>query len=281
MHGQCCKRINLWLFSFLDHMAMQWDGLVLNDYEAVMPLPWKKKFGIAYLYQPFLTAQLGVFGKDLSATLLQKFLDHIPEKFKLWEFSLNHGNHFAVERYKLYDRVNFVLPLNNSYETICSHYRENTKRNVRKTENYHLTIHAAEDVREVIALSKKQNSAESDDNYARFLTLYEVLKQQDRTNCYGVRSQKGELVASAVFIFSNHRAYYILVGNHPNGRTLGASHALVDAFIRDHAQQNLLLDFEGSDLRQLAFFYSGFGAREEKYTAIRRNHLPWYVKWLK
>ena len=26
---------------YLDQMASNWDALVLNDYEAVMPLPWK------------------------------------------------------------------------------------------------------------------------------------------------------------------------------------------------------------------------------------------------
>jgi hypothetical protein len=71
------------------------------------------------------------------------------------------------------------------------------------------------------------------------------------------------------------------VGNHPNGRTVGASHALIDAFIKDHAGRNLLLDFEGSDIRNLAFFYSSFGATDEKYVAIRVNNLPWYFKWLK
>ncbi|HET7896231.1 MAG TPA: hypothetical protein VFL47_01130, partial [Flavisolibacter sp.] len=92
---------------------------------------------------------------------------------------------------------------------------------------------------------------------------------------------KDELLASAVFLFSHNRAYYVLVGNHPNGRTLGASHALVDAFIRDHAGMNLLLDFEGSDLRNLAFFYSSFGARQESYQAIKLNRLPWWIRWMK
>ena len=28
---------------YLDHMAKNWDGLILGDYEVVMPLPWNKK----------------------------------------------------------------------------------------------------------------------------------------------------------------------------------------------------------------------------------------------
>jgi hypothetical protein len=71
------------------------------------------------------------------------------------------------------------------------------------------------------------------------------------------------------------------VGNHPNGRTLGASHALIDAFIQDHAQQDMVLDFEGSDIRNLAFFYSSFGAVAELYPAFRLNRLPFWLRWLK
>jgi hypothetical protein len=72
-----------------------------------------------------------------------------------------------------------------------------------------------------------------------------------------------------------------MVGNHPNGKTLGASHSLIDAFIKDHAGEDIVLDFEGSDIPSLAFFYSSFGAVEEKYSAIKLNKLPALIKWLK
>ena len=92
---------------------------------------------------------------------------------------------------------------------------------------------------------------------------------------------QNRLLASCIFFFSHNRAYYILVGNHPDGRTLGASHALIDAFIKDYAGSEMILDFEGSDIRNLAFFYSGFGAKEEIYPALKINRLPWYVRLFK
>jgi hypothetical protein len=98
---------------------------------------------------------------------------------------------------------------------------------------------------------------------------------------YGIFSAQNELLASCVFFLSHNKAYYILVGNHPNGKTIGASHALIDTFIKDHAGKNMLLDFEGSDIRNLAFFYSSFGAAHEIYPAIKINRLPFYLKWLK
>ena len=127
----------------------------------------------------------------------------------------------------------------------------------------------------------KTYSNESKENVNRFRNLYKTLYERSQATTYGIFSSKNELLASCVFFFSHNRAYYILVGNHPNGRTIGASHALIDAFIKDHAGKNMLLDFEGSDIRNLAFFYSSFGAIEEKFAGIKLNRLPFYLKWLK
>src|SRR5215212_1003327 len=121
---------------YLDQMADHWDALVLNEYEAVMPLPWRKKYGIHYLYQPFLTAQLGLFGKHVTADMLQQFLNAIPSKFKLWEFSLNQGNVFSINGYQLYERSNYILDLNPSYDILYANYRENSKRNNKKAVQY-------------------------------------------------------------------------------------------------------------------------------------------------
>lgn len=263
---------------YLDNMASNWDGLVLNNYEAVMPLPWRKKFGFHYLYQPFLTAQLGLFGNNITATLLQEFLNAIPKQFRLWEFSLNHANLFSIPSFNIYERKNFVFHLNESYQNLYKAYRENIKRNIKRSQQSGCYLKTGIEVNEIINLAKQQERSSTKD-FKNFERLYNHFQNKNLGKTYGIYSIKDELIASAVFLFSHNRAYYILVGNHKNGRTLGASHALVDAFIKDYANQNLLLDFEGSDLKNLAFFYSGFGATEETYAAIKWNDLPWYVKW--
>jgi hypothetical protein len=282
---RCIERSSnglIYAYSFyLDSMADNWDALVLNDYETVMPLPWRKEFGFHYLYQPSFTAQLGVFGNDITADIIESFFKAIPSKFKLWQFSLNHGNVFSLKGFNLSDRVNYVLPLNHPYETLYKNFRENIKRNIKKSIQYGCYIKTGIDIDAIIELAKQQPNAASENDFEKFKKLYAQLKERSAVKCYGVFSNKNELLSSCVFTFSHNRAYYILVGNHPNGRTLGASHALIDSFIKDHAGQNLLLDFEGSDIRNLAFFYSSFGASEEKYPAIKLNKLPWYIKWMK
>ncbi|HEV7330887.1 MAG TPA: GNAT family N-acetyltransferase [Flavisolibacter sp.] len=266
---------------YLDGMTDHWDALVWEDYAFVMPLPWRKKWGVSYLYQPYLTAQLGIFGTGLTLKIVAAFLMAIPKKFQYWDLSLNHQNLFSIPGYALQQRMNYVLDLNHSYENLLKAYRENIRRNIRKSNQYGCRVVTPLAVEEIIALTKFQPSNVTEADYEAFKKLFRQLAGQDMAKTYGVVSAGGDLLASAVFLFSHNRAYYILVGNHPNGRTLGASHALVDAFIRDHAGQNLLLDFEGSDIRNLAFFYSSFGAQEERYAAIRLNRLPWWIRWIK
>jgi hypothetical protein len=269
---------------YLDHMAKQWDALVLDDYDAVMPLTWNRKYGIAYLYQPFLTAQLGVFGKDVSAEQLESFLQAIPAKFLYWDIYLNYRNMADLKNFHLYQRRNYILELDKSYDTLYNGYRENIRRNTRKAEQLGCTPVKDIAIQKVIDLAVEQMRAftkESSDNVARFIKLYKYLHDRQQAITYGILNAKKELVASCVFIFSHNRAYYILVGNHPDGRTIGASHSLIDAFIKDHADKKMILDFEGSDIRNLAFFYSSFGAIEENYAAIKLNRLPFYLKWLK
>lgn len=274
----------IYAYSFyLDHMAKHWDALVLNDYEAVFPLTWNSKYGISYLYQPFLSAQLGLFGKSIDASLLEQFFQSIPSKFKYWDFYLNHHNVIMVPGFDLYERSNYVLKLDKSYEELQSGYRDNIKRNVRKSAQVGCYLEKEIDAEKVITLAleqMRQHTNESTDNVDRFRRLFGFLKEKKMASTYGI-FLNDELLASCIFFFSHNRAYYILVGNHPNGKTIGASHALIDAFVKDHAGTNLALDFEGSDIRNLAFFYSSFGAVEEKYAAIKMNRLPFYLKWLK
>lgn len=268
---------------YLDHMAPGWEALVWGDYERVMPLTPRKKYGIAYLAQPFLTAQLGVFGPELDGDIIDKFLSAIPHRFRYVDIYLNHGNLFAGTRHQFYSRVNYILSLKENYAELRARYRENVIRNTKRALSAGCVEDPSPTVDEVIALASYHlpgNSPEIRRNVARFRALYGVLEEKKMARCMGIRLA-GQLVSSAVFFFSHKRAYYILVGNHPNGRTIGASHALIDFFIREHAQQELLLDFEGSDLRNLAFFYSSFGAKEELYAGLRDNRLPPWLKWMK
>ncbi len=41
----------------------------------------------------------------------------------------------------------------------------------------------------------------------------------------------------------------------------------------------MILDFEGSDIDSLAFFYSSFGSVKEIYPVLQCQRLPWWLQW--
>lgn len=261
---------------YLDHLSPGWEALVLGDYKAVFPLPCRKKWGIRYIYQPTLVAQLGLFGNELSTELTNDFLDAIPSSFRYIDLPLNYASHsdrvFAIKR------KNLVLPLQKSHADIYAAYSKNVKRNILKAERQDCVIDKTIPVKDVILFAKAH--IHDSKGLLSFSRLYGSFLRQQKAVCYGVR-ENDRLIAAACFLFYKDRAYYIMAGNHEESRSRGASHFLVDNFIRDYASSDYLLDFEGSDVQGVAQFYAGFGAVDEPYTAIRWNRLPAVLRFLK
>ena len=268
---------------YLDHMARHWDALVLNDYEAVMPLTWNKKFGINYLYQPFLTASLGIFGRFMTRELVTAFLVAIPKKFRYRDIYLNAANLFHPVGSNVYQRTNYILALYRPYTDLFNNFRP-VYRQLLKNSASQLLLQKDISIDDILALARKKTdsvSATKQQDYKNFRRLYNVLIKMGKVVNYGAYTTTNDLVASGVFFFSHNRAYYILAGNDPSGRVLSASHHIINSFIKDHAGKGLILDFEGSDIESIAFFFRGFDAKEEKYPCIKYNHLPFPLKWLK
>ena len=88
----------------------------------------------------FLPPVLGVFGNIISATSLNDFLKAIPTKFKYWDIYLNHGNFFSLPDFKLYERTNYTLSLQDDYEKLYLNYRDNIKRNIKKAQQLECVI---------------------------------------------------------------------------------------------------------------------------------------------
>lgn len=271
------------LHDYLDALTPNWEALIAGDYEFVMPLPIKKKWGIHYLYQPFLIPHLGVYGQAPDESVIQDFLQSIPKHIKWIDITLNPDSIPSTEGLNIQKRRNYLLDLSRPYQRILESYRENHRRNLGRATKSGFNIDRAIKPEQVFELAETYLGPRGhfpSQHKDQFLKLADQWIESGRAKCYGIL-QGEKLLSSALFLFHNKRAYYLLVGNHPDGKTLGASHALIDAFIRDHAGQNLTLDFEGSDVPSLAFFYESFGATEEYFGWLRINRLPKWISWIK
>jgi len=268
---------------YLDQMADHWDAIILNDYEAVMPLPWRKKFGIYYLYQPFLTPQLGIIGKTISNELVERFIEAVPKKFRFWEINFNGHNFIESTRRPVQKKYNYFLELNKSYEEIKRAFNQNAKRNIARAIRSGCVYKNEESFEEILtpAIRQFQNysrfSKTDTENFKQLVRKFIINKKAKAVSVY----QNGVLCAGAIFLFSRHTAYYILATTTKPGKETGASHYLIDQFIKFHANKIAILDFAGSDVTSVAFFYECFGAQVYHYPSVRINNLPSLIKWIK
>lgn len=261
--------------AYLDGMAGEWDALVLNDYELIMPLPGRKKYGIHYLFQPFVTPSLGVFGNGVTPEIINAFLNVMPNKFKVWDVSFNSSNKILYSKGTIVNRTNYVLDLNHSYTLLQQNYSNNINRNITKALKSGCIVKKQISFDEVAVICKKEFPKFTEVENGLFEKLHEVYKAYTtKSAAYGIFTKEEVLLASCIFLFFKNRVYYWLVGNTPESKQYGASSLLVDSFIKEYAGKNLLLDFEGSDTESVGDFYKKFGATLEPYATLYVNKLP-------
>lgn len=266
---------------YLDKICDRWDALVLGNYQYVMPLTFRKRLGITYLYQPLFCQQLGIFPTP-TKEISHQFLDEVCLRFPFVEINLN-AMQLPVESAGIYEeRCNHMLWLNESYAVLAANYSTHASRKLKKAKKQKLSLVSSISAEEYIRFKKNNLSVKLSEKEMR--TLRNILAfslTRSLGQIYGVYSAGNELCAAAFFIRNKHRVTYLNAASSAEGKKNQAMYFLIDGFICENAAKDYLLDFEGSMISGVARLYEGFGATPEKYHRFRYNNLPWWIKWLK
>jgi hypothetical protein len=267
-----------------------WDALVEDDYCAVFPLPVKIKAGITYTYTPFFVQQLGLFtAKPQEPILLRSLLGALPKHFKLVDLNLNTGNtleHFqSTHGFRCRLKPNFELLLNNSYEALHKGFADNIKRNIKKTEREELVFCSSISVEHIISLFREERGKKitnwGDDVYNLFEKLTEDCRLFEKVEIREAYDKAGDFLAGAVFFITEARAVFIFSATGEQAKSSAAMPGIINRFIKDHAGESLLLDFEGSSDPGLARFYAGFGSQKTSYAHLFRDQTPLPIRLLR
>jgi len=263
---------------YLDLVHDDWDALVEGDYERVMPLSLKTKYGITYYYQPFFTQQFGVFSASaISSIDIDNFIDNIPKHVKLIDANFNCSNVIDSNKHKVINNTNYILNLDNNYINIYAGYSKNTKRNIKKGAKNNLTFMLGVKPEALISLFKNNKGKEisnwDDSNYTVIQRIiYTSIHKGIGFTC-GVYTEQNELCTAAFFIKNKNRLTFLFSGASSLARTNGAMPFLIDAIIQKNQNTNQILDFEGSNDINLARFYKGFGSQKTVYQRLKINRL--------
>lgn len=266
---------------YLDLVSPGWEGLVLDDYKAVMPLTLKTRFGIKYMYQPLYAQQLGIYSRiypDNQMTI--NFLNTLPDEIRYVDYNLNSFHNLKGSKINYSMRANYELKLNTPYENMEGDFSSNTRRNIRKSLlNSELVTNVSPS--ELVRLKRQNQVIKMKKEFYEWLNIYlHKLIQAGKGRIIGVMAGN-KLVAASFIALSMNRLYYLVSASNEHGKRTRAMFAIVDHVIGKYADTGLILDFEGSSIKGVARFFAGFGAEKKDYYNIRINKLPFPLNILK
>ena len=248
---------------YLDIVADHWDVLVLDDYEAVMPIPWKSKYGIKYIGQPYFCQQLGVFSKErLTKEIQEEIIKKIPKKFVKVSLNFNSDNFLTSNMKPL---KNYILTLNNTYDALFKAFSKGRKHAVKVGQKNQLLLMKTT-ISELIDMKKEF--------YAHGNFPIIVL---EKLNNYVLENNKGfivgvfkddNLLGGGLFLKSKNRITYLFSSFNMDGRKLQAASFLISNIVKQYENSNLILDFEGGNLPNIGSFFKSFSAKDEGYSNL-------------
>jgi hypothetical protein len=268
--------------SYLNTLSENWHGLIVNDYETVMPLPWKKKAGIRYCYTPPFIQQLGITG-NTEDSILEEIVPAIGSFVSYGDFQFNFSNAAIQDIIPVSSRTNLLINLSQDYSIIRLSYKQDTIENIRKAENQGLMYekeYRTDAITLYQELYQKRMPQVQQKEYSRFSGLCETLYKQGQCITRTVTDTQ-EVLSTAVLLKDEKRIYNIMNATSAKGRLKEANYFLFDQLIHEFAGTPILLDFEGSDLPGVRNFYEKFGAFRQPYFHYHFNRLPWPLQFLK
>ena len=263
------KSSRVYAFSwYLDTVCETWDVLMKGDYEVVMPVPKRKKYGLSYVYTPAWVQQLGVFSlKDITAEETEIFKKTLTSKFHWIDYHFNTGN-FVSDR-KILTKTNYILPIIGEVDEIFKNYNQNRKRALSgnfdhlfldKDGSLDLFFKHYQKIEkpyelEEETLRKLHILAEKNPDYVRIWNVFDDM----------------DFRGGLIWVKDKQRITYLMPVANEKAKNENVPTFIINELIKDHLNQGLVLDFEGSMISGVANFYKSFGAVEENYYYFKKR----------
>ncbi|MDQ0781576.1 hypothetical protein [Chryseobacterium sp. W4I1] len=254
--------------TFLDVTTnKQWDILVYQDYEAVMPVPFILKKGVKIVHNPLICQQLGIFSAQDDQKINEKFLHFLQKNYLIRAYHFNETNTLDS---KLKTKKNFLL-YPGVYDQVFAKYSPKRKRKLRlddevkeNSEIKEISFHEAEEfIRNNVVGLEKDNDANVlmqtletfySLQYLKFLAFY---YHNEITNMIAIYSDYDTIALLGTF---NDKKYIKMAG----------ASTLIDYVIKENIE-SCIFDFEGGNLPSIEEFFRGFRPELKHYAVIENS----------
>ncbi|WP_228412464.1 hypothetical protein [Chryseobacterium sp. G0240] len=253
---------------FLDITSKkQWEILVYKDYEAVMPVPYIRKYGIKIVHNPKLCQQLGVFSAKDDIELNEVFLHYLETHYLIRAYPFNDVNQL---RTKMRMKKNFLI-YPETYEQVYSRYSPKRKRKLRLDDevvkNSEIRLLAYDEAENFIKTNMIGLSKESDlpDFMEIFKTSYQLNYLKFLAFFYHHK------IINIIATYSDCEMVALLgTFNDKDYVKLSGASVLIDHTLKETIETHIF-DFEGGDLPNIEEFFRGFRPELRPYGIIENS----------
>ncbi|HUS00453.1 MAG TPA: hypothetical protein VMY77_01930 [Chitinophagaceae bacterium] len=264
---------------YLDALSDNWHGIIVNDYDCIMPIPWRKKLGIRYCYDVPFIQQLGYFNTndDIKYTPL---MDAFSSFIKYGHYNFNYNNHAISDRADVITATNFIIELTDK-ETVTNNFTKSCKQSLQNSAKHDMTYVSAspaEPIEMHRGLYKSKLKMFRQDDYSNFTRLAEKLNETGNCLARKIINKEGHTLSIVLLLKDERRLYNMINVTNEEGRKKEANYFLYAKVFDEFAGKGLLFDLEGSELAGVKSFYKKFGATDQPYYRMHINHLPIPIK---
>ncbi|MDG1296511.1 MAG: hypothetical protein P8P48_05190 [Saprospiraceae bacterium] len=264
---------------YLNAVCDNWDALIINDYEVVLPLPFVTKFGFKLYTQPILSQQLGPFSKEaLSENTIRLLFNNLP--VSPWRLNLNLSTEITIPKTHSFlnpiKRINQVIDLDQSMEEIELKFNRSVRRNLKAGLENLGPLESLNDTKEVTEFYQnilKDKVNLDREAYKRTLNLFKVAEENNMAKFYQIRHKKSGLpVCKGAVILDDKRVINLFSTSLKTKDAKGAATLYIYLLLKKFQSEKKVFDFEGSNIPEINKFFNSFGAETTYYYSIDKMH---------
>ncbi|MBK8954895.1 MAG: hypothetical protein IPM34_04970 [Saprospiraceae bacterium] len=250
-----------WFVSRITHFIQVLD---LGNYNCYLPV--FKSFGVWRVFIPPFMQKIEIPGDVLPDG--KELINLLRLKFKCGNICLPLEVNTANQRIDSTRRINYVLPLNKTYEELSKQFHKGHKLNLKSAFKHQHQILSSRDVGHFVELYIRYSNKDIPGKYkthANLSSLIRACMDRGHGEILMANNKAGETIAACFISHYNNRFIYHLSFANEEGKAQFAMYALLNEVIRLNAATDNILDFEGSMIPGVAYFMKGFGAEKEYY----------------
>jgi len=260
---------------YLNITCPDWEALITEDYKTVMPLPVSRRFFFPVIIQPAFTWQLGIFSSDIMDEIMaEEILSSIPSHYGIRSCHFNKFNKLPLHPSRQIKKYTTELELISSHFKIQAVYRDIAIEKIKYAQQDRISIMKSISNHEFLEFVYRFDKFNSYRLKPSGLSLLrQILSNSLRYRMgeiHGAYSKENNLCATVFFIRFKGRQIIHYAAADNEGIENGALYLILDQFIAENAEKNLILCIDNPSARQLISLFKDLGAKSYPFTSIKK-----------